>query len=188
VEHKALMATLKSLRGAYDVIVVDTGAGLTRMARRLWLRAQLVVLVTTDDDAAVMDAYAAMKLHVIGARDASCENIRVLVNQVENDRVADKAHWRLANCCQRFLQQDVAALPALPRWECEDALRHAQGEMASIGRHPRVWESPHTEFGHAALWLGRAIGDLLRIEDAGYGMPGFGVSTFPAPCMLHPAS
>jgi len=145
---------LKSLRGAFDVMVIDAGAGLSRTARRIWLRAQLALLVTTSDDAAVMDAYAATKLHVVGARDATCENVRVLVNQAESDRAAADAHRRLTNCCQRFLRQSVAALPALPRFGDVDDVR--------VGQHPRVWDAPSSEFGHAVMWLGRAIGDVLE--------------------------
>jgi flagellar biosynthesis protein FlhG len=141
----------------FDVMVVDTGAGLSRTARRLWLRAQLVLLVTTSDDAAVMEAYAATKRHVTGAQDARCENVRLLVNKVESDRIADDAQRRLSHCCQRFLRQSVAALPALPRWDGR--------EDASVGQHPRVWEGPNSKFGHAVLWLGRAIGDVLEVND-----------------------
>jgi flagellar biosynthesis protein FlhG len=144
---------LKPLREEFDVMVIDAGAGLSRLARRLWLRAQLVLLVTSGDDAAVMDAYAALKRHVAGARDAMCANVRLLVNQAESDRMAEDAQRRLANCCQQFLRQRVAAAPSLPRWEgCEDA---------SVGSHPRVWEAPNSQFGHAVLWLGRSVEDAL---------------------------
>lgn len=153
VGHKELLGALKLLRGKFDLIVVDTGAGLSRTARRLWLRAQLAMLVTTSDDAAVMDAYAAVKLHIHGARDATCENLRVLVNKVESDRMAADAFRRLTNCCQRFLRQSVAALPALP-W-------FGDREDAGANLRPRVWELADSPFGHAALWLGRAVGDVL---------------------------
>ena len=33
-----------------DLVVVDAGCGITAWTRRLWLRAQCVVLVTTADD------------------------------------------------------------------------------------------------------------------------------------------
>jgi flagellar biosynthesis protein FlhG len=178
--HKELLAALKSLRGAFDLMVIDAGSGLSRMARRLWLRAQLVLLVTTSEDGAVMDAYAAMKRHVVGARDATCENIRLLVNQAESDRGAADAHRRLTNCCQRFLGQGVAALPALPRWaDCEDA---------SPCWHPRVWETPNSQFGHAVLWLGRAIEDLLRIEDSRCATEGVGIPTLRESCIPQHAS
>jgi flagellar biosynthesis protein FlhG len=163
-EQKELLEALPAMRDAFDVILVDTGAGLSRVARRLWLRSQLVILIATCDDAAVMDAYAAAKRHSIGARDATLENVRLLVNRAETDRAAADAHRRLTNCCQRFLRQSVTSLPALPLWD--------GGEDAIAARHPRVWENPNSEFGHAALWLGRAMADVLEsnkptVHDAG---------------------
>ncbi len=152
--RQQLMAALHSMHHDIDAIVIDTGSGLSPSTQRLWLRAQLVLLVATPDDAAVMDAYAAIKLHTTGARDATTTNIRLLVNMCESDRSAADAHQRLTRCCQRFLRQTVAALPPLPRY---DAV-----ENASEGLSPRVWESPNTEFGHAALWLGRAVSDAIE--------------------------
>jgi flagellar biosynthesis protein FlhG len=159
--QKRLMSELQLLRDDFDVMVIDTGAGLSPLARRLWLRAQLVLLVTTCDDAALMDAYAAVKLHATGARDASCGSVQVLVNQSENDRAAAEAQQRLSNCCRRFLRQSIAALPPLPRFDDRDE--------ASDGLSPRVWESPNSRFGHAALWLGRAVCDVLEEKGAGAG-------------------
>ncbi|MCI0333756.1 MAG: AAA family ATPase [Planctomycetes bacterium] len=153
-----LVARLHSLHNDFDIIIIDTGNGPSPSTRRLWLRAQLALLVTTPDDAIVMDAYAAIKLHTTGARDATTTSIRLLVNMSENDRAAENAHRRLTNCCQRFLRQSVAALPPLPRYEeCEDA---------SEGLWLRVWESPNSEFGHAALWLGRAVSDALEARNS----------------------
>jgi flagellar biosynthesis protein FlhG len=151
---KQLVAALRALGSEYDLMVVDTGSGLSRTARRLWLRAHLALLVTTGDDAAVMDAYAAVKLHVMGARDASCDNLRVLVNQVESERAAADAVRRLTNCCQRFLRQSVTPLPAVPLF--------GDHEEAGVRLHPRVWELPNSQFGHAVLWLGRAVGDVME--------------------------
>jgi len=169
-KEKELLIGLKSLPAATDVIVIDTGAGLSRIARCLWLRAQLVLLVTATDDAAVMDAYAATKRHMAGVRGATCDNIRLLVNRAEDDRLAADTHRRFATCCQRFLRQKVAALPALPRWDVRD----------SVERHPRVWDAPNSEFGHSALWLGRAVANALRVEDAECRIKGVGVSALSA--------
>jgi flagellar biosynthesis protein FlhG len=150
---QSLLAELNAIGDRFDAIVIDSGSGSTTATRRLWLRATLVVLVSTAEDAAVMDAYAALKRHTLGARGTTCGHIRLLVNRAETDRVAADAHRRLTNCCQRFLRQSVAALPALPVLDCDDA---------SVGMWPRVWEAPNSEFGRAALWLGRAVSDAVE--------------------------
>lgn len=151
--QKHLLAYLQKLRNAVDVFVVDTGAGLSQSAQRLWLRARMVLLVSTEQDAAMMDAYAAFKLHVNGAQDADGANVRVLVNQSENERMAQSAIERFSSCCRKFLKCEVASLSPLPR----------HGEDASDGIWPRVWESPNSPFGHAVMWLGRAVEDAMEV-------------------------
>jgi flagellar biosynthesis protein FlhG len=173
-----LLAQLQKLRDRFDVFVVNTGAGLTQAAQRLWLRARSVLLVTNSDDAVMMDAYAAIKRHVTGAPDATCDNVRVLVNQSTNDRESARATDRLVSCCNRFLKCDVKALSALP----------AHFDVESAGMWPRVWESPDSEFGHAVLWLGRVVGDsVLRVGDAGCGEQGTKRFTLPASSIQRPA-
>ncbi len=155
---QSLLAELQAFGDRFGVIVIDSGSGATTATRRLWLRAALAVLVSTTDDAAVMDAYAALKRHTLGARGTTCGHIRLLVNRAETDRIAADAHRRLTNCCQRFLRQSVTALPALPTLDCEDA---------SVGMWPRVWEAPNSEFGRAALWLGRGVSDAVETAMSG---------------------
>jgi flagellar biosynthesis protein FlhG len=155
--QQRLFTGLQSLGKDASVLVVDTGSGLTPWTRRFWLRAGVVVLVTTTDDLALMDSYSLVKR---AAADGIKAEIRVLANQCEGDASACDAYGRLSSACQRFFSRRVQSLPALPRFTADDQLRSQA--------FPRVWESPNTPFGHAALWLGRAVSEVLeRIQDAG---------------------
>jgi flagellar biosynthesis protein FlhG len=156
--QQRLFGELQSLEGSVDLIVVDAGRGLTAWSRRFWSRANLILLVTTPEDAAVLDAYAVVKQ---GTADAVRLPVRLIVNQAENDFAAESAQRRLAGACERFLSRRLPALPALPRHD-------AGGYSAAV---PRVWEMPNTVFGHAALWLGRAVRELLE-DAAGYDVQG----------------
>jgi len=148
--QQRLLGELQSLEGAVDLIVIDAGRGLTPWSRRFWSRANLVALVTTPEDATVLDAYAIVKQ---GVADSAELPLRLLVNQAANDLEADSVHRRLDSVCQRFLSRSLPALPALPM--------QVGRELGRMHVAPRVWETPHTEFGHAALWLGRAVRDLV---------------------------
>ena len=163
--QQLLLGELESLEREFDFMVVDAGRGSTPWTKRLWNRAKLILLVTTPDDAAVLDSYAALKL---GVADAVQLPVRLLVNQAEAYEAAD-AHRRMENACQRFLSRSIPALPALPR--------QFDGGFVGAQASPRVWEMPNTPFGHAALWLGRAVSDIMsdsiegsceaRMKDAG---------------------
>jgi flagellar biosynthesis protein FlhG len=145
-----LLGELQSLEGNFDLIVVDAGRGLTPWSRRFWSRAKLAVLVTTANDAAVLDAYAVLKESAAVAADLP---VRLLVNQAAGDPAADDVERRLEHACQRFLSRSIPALPALPR--------HMAGGIAEAHAAPRVWEIPNSVFGHAVLWLGRTVSDVL---------------------------
>ena len=84
----------------FELVLVDTGNGLNRMVRRFWQAADAVLLVTTSETTAVMDAYASIK--VLAAGDDAMP-IRSLVNMAPNPASADDVHRRLARACQRFL-------------------------------------------------------------------------------------
>jgi MinD-like ATPase involved in chromosome partitioning or flagellar assembly len=134
-----------------DLAVVDAGCGITAWTRRLWLRAQCVVLVTTADDASVMDAYAAMKA---SSADGIRPVVRLLVNREINGAAAEDAQRRVQNACRKFLSLSIDALPALP-------LHDGDFIAGANNRGPRVWEEPNSAFSRATLWLGRAVGDAL---------------------------
>jgi MinD-like ATPase involved in chromosome partitioning or flagellar assembly len=176
--QQRLFAELQSLAQAFDVIVIDAGSGLTRWTRRFWQQARLVALVSTTDDAALLEAYAAIKLSACGA---TRPRIRLLMNQVDNDRAADAAHCRFDNACRRFLSLSIPALPSLP---CG-----AYDASAGMGRTPRVWQIPNSPFGHAALWLGRAVSDILSANETEMQAVQDGCATddFPAPSIPHHA-
>jgi flagellar biosynthesis protein FlhG len=151
-----LLGELQSLDGEFDWIVVDAGRGLTPWSRRFWSRAKLNVLVTTTNDAAVLDAYAVLKESAARAADLP---VRLLVNQAASDAAADDVQRRLVNACQRFLSRSIPALPSLQG--------HVANELAALHSAPRIWETPNSAFGHAVLWLGRAVSEIVGCQVSG---------------------
>jgi MinD-like ATPase involved in chromosome partitioning or flagellar assembly len=131
-------------------LIIDTGCGVTPWTKRFWVRSQVVLLVTSTDDLALLDAYMALKLSAADGIDA---DVRLLANRCDNDAIAADVYRRFATACGRFLSRRADSLSPLPT--------HMTDGMAGAPSAPRVWESPNTPFGHAALWLGRAVGDLL---------------------------
>ncbi len=148
--QQRLFAELQALRGEIDLVVVDIGSGLTPWTRRFWLRAQLVLVVTTTDAPTLLDTYAMIKRSVV---EGIAPDVRLLVNRCDHDQSAADVQHRISNACSRFLGRTMPALPSLP-------LQLERGDKDS-SRVPRVWQVPNTPFGHAALWLGRAVSDVL---------------------------
>jgi flagellar biosynthesis protein FlhG len=80
-------------------------------ARQCWQAADRVLLVSTAETAAIMNAYASIKLLNDPARSAS---IALLVNWSRSEMAADEARRRLAHACRRFLGLPLRSVGVVP--------------------------------------------------------------------------
>jgi flagellar biosynthesis protein FlhG len=84
----------------YDVILIDTGAGLSRNVMSFIQAADEVILVTTPEPTAITDAYAVVKM--ISRKDRH-KTIKVIVNKAESHREAYDILNKLTLVSERFL-------------------------------------------------------------------------------------
>jgi len=102
--ERALRA-LGDVAREFDVLVVDTGAGIGPATLAVAARADLVLGVTTPDAAALTDAYALCKvLHRLGRPLPP-----LVVNRVRTRDEAMRTTARLAAVTRKFLGADVTA-------------------------------------------------------------------------------
>jgi len=95
-----LVRPLATFGERFEYLVIDGGNGSGPRARQMWHEADLVLLVTTPELPAVMDAYASVKL-LTDARFRA--RIHTVVNMASEPAAACEVHGRLARTCQRFL-------------------------------------------------------------------------------------
>jgi flagellar biosynthesis protein FlhG len=98
-----LLAEVDRLGRHADLVVLDVGSGLNQVVRRFWQAADEVLLVTTPDRIAIMDAYAAIKV-LSAHRD---QTIRTIANRADA-AVAAHVHARINGACERFLNRSVS--------------------------------------------------------------------------------
>jgi flagellar biosynthesis protein FlhG len=84
----------------YDIILIDTGAGLSRNVMSFIMAADEIILVTTPEPTAITDAYALVKM--VSRRDRK-KIIRVLVNKAETAREAEEIANKLIVVSEKFL-------------------------------------------------------------------------------------
>jgi flagellar biosynthesis protein FlhG len=89
-----------------DVIIVDTGAGLSESVISFIMAADEVLLVTTPEPTSITDAYALMKM--VSNRDKS-KKIRVVVNRAENAGEARNVMDKLKLVAEKFLGIEIEA-------------------------------------------------------------------------------
>jgi len=94
---------IRKAASAFDVVILDTGAGIGPSVMAAAQRATLVLAVTTSDPAAVTDTYALCKLLLM--RDGTVP--RIVINRVRSRGEAMRTGSRLSTVCRRFLGQSL---------------------------------------------------------------------------------
>ena len=108
---RAVQRLLRQIRGLgrfADTVVIDAGEGASELAGSLWPAAHYVLLVTSPEAAAVMDAYATIKMLWKTETTAPAPRLQLVVNRTDNDLVTADVHRRIDQSCRRFLNLSVA--------------------------------------------------------------------------------
>jgi len=95
----------------YDLVLVDTGAGVSRNPMLFGAAADRVVLVTTPDPTAIKDAYAAIKVMYQAHR---IDRIDLVVNMTQDARDGKRVYGKLTSVVEQFLPVEVRLLGMLP--------------------------------------------------------------------------
>lgn len=94
-----------------DVIILDTGAGVSKGVTDFVSIADHTLLVTTSNFAAIADAYGIVKVVV---QDGYKKPIHCIVNRVRSPEEAEQVFLKLKGCTERFLGFDLNWLGLLP--------------------------------------------------------------------------
>ncbi len=139
----ALDAMLTELRelSAYDTLLLDLGAGIDRVTRRLAAWADTLLVVTTDEPTALTDAYAVLKLHardrqVLADDDGLATDARIIINQASSVGSGERAYATLARACGNFLGRTPPLAGIIRRDQSVgDAIRR---QVPVAARHPNA--------------------------------------------------
>jgi len=102
---------IEELDAAYDVVVVDSAAGISEQTVAFASSADLVVIVTTTDPAAMTDAYAFLKVLFARHREAQVD---LLVNRTSEANEGARTAERIDSVCRRFMGRGVHYLGCVP--------------------------------------------------------------------------
>ncbi|MBQ0797238.1 MAG: MinD/ParA family protein [Zhongshania sp.] len=111
-QHAAIVRSLSALSGDYDVMIVDTAAGISDSVITFSRASQYVLVVVTDELTSMADAYALIK---VMNRDAGIKRFKVLRNMVNSYDQARDGFERLNEVAQRFLDVTLEYAGFIPR-------------------------------------------------------------------------
>jgi flagellar biosynthesis protein FlhG len=103
-DRQRLVAALAELELQADVILIDTGAGISPNVLSFTRAADHVLVVTTPEPTAITDAYAVVK---VISRDGAVHRVSLLVNQVRAPAEAKIVYDRIAKVARQFLNISV---------------------------------------------------------------------------------
>src|SRR5665213_3729264 len=99
-DRQRLIDAMGELEARTDIILIDTGAGISPNVLAFTRAADHVLVVTTPEPTAITDAYAVIK---VLSRDGDQRRISLLINQVKAAGEAKLVHDRIAKVARQFL-------------------------------------------------------------------------------------
>jgi len=100
-QRDLILDGLADLERECDLILIDTGAGISDGVTSFVREADLVLLVTTPEPTSIADSYALMKCVISGGQ---APVFSMVANMVESRDEALKVHARLSGTCAKFLR------------------------------------------------------------------------------------
>lgn len=160
-ELRVLAADLRAMSDTFDLLLIDTGAGLTESVLFFSSLADHVLVVATPDPASITDSYALIKVLSMRRSDV---DIHLLINQTDRPEDGPETFRRLQEVSDRFLGMSISHAGCLPNdTALSDAVR---------ARRPVLQLHPQAEFS-------RELRDLAkRVRSTLVASPPRGVSSF----------
>jgi flagellar biosynthesis protein FlhG len=160
-DRQRIVDALAELEETTDIILIDTGAGISPNVLSFTRAADHVLVVTTPEPTAITDAYAVIK---VISRDGTDRQISLLVNQVRSPGEARVVHERIAKVARQFLNINVL-----------DAGHIVSDEQVSLSvrrRTPFVLGSPKSPaaacVGQLAMRLEKGISAANNVDAGGF--------------------
>ena len=163
----SLTKSLRELDMEADIILVDTGAGISSHVLEFVIASPEVLLVTTPDPSALTDAYSLLKAVYRNPRFLRRETkISVLVNRATSAEEGRQVYDKLNSVVGQFLQGELCYIGLIPQ---DRALERAVRQQKTVSL-----DAPSSK---SAKAFEKMAASLMDLEQNQTKMPG-GISQF----------
>ena len=105
---KLLISELVKLDQMYDVVIIDTGAGITDSVMEFVMMSPEVVLVVTPEPTSITDSYSLLKvLRRKNSFNPLYKTIHVVANRVENEAEGAEIFHKIDTACVHFRTEQL---------------------------------------------------------------------------------
>lgn len=166
-EHAELIRAFSELQDEFDVLIVDTAAGISDMVLSFSRAAQDVLVVVCDEPTSITDAYALIK---VLNRDFAVYKFRIVANMVRSMREGQELFAKLSKVTDRFLDCTLDLVAIIPF--DENIRRAVRKQKAIVNAYPASpaalafknlagkvsrWPVPENANGHLEFFLEQLI-------------------------------
>lgn len=109
--RRALLQQLAALERVADVLIIDTGAGISPNVLSFAAAAHTSIVTTTPEPTALTDAYGMIKALISRSPDAQVE---LVVNMVQSEDEGRGVFQRMDRVCRTFLRRPLVYAGAVP--------------------------------------------------------------------------
>ncbi len=145
-----------------DILIIDTGAGLSHTVLNFLRASDEIILVTTPEPTSLTDAYGLLKALRIGSGNV---RVGVVVNRVQQESEAKDTYQRLEVAVRKFLRGSVNLLG----WIYDDPLVG----RAVMKQEPIGISYPESSAYRCIQWIAGTIAGLYLQAPRSRGIRGF---------------
>jgi len=162
-EHAGLIRAFSDMNTKFDVLIVDTAAGISDMVLSFCRAAQDILLVVCDEPTSITDCYALMKLL---SRDHDIFKFKVVANMVRSPKEGQQLFAKLSKVSDRFLDVALDLVAVIPFDEnIRKSVRKQQAIVQAFPDSPASiafkalaekivqWPIPHQASGHLEFFI-----------------------------------
>jgi len=166
-EHAGLIRAFSDMQTKFDVLIVDTAAGISDMVLSFTRAAQDVMLVVCDEPTSITDCYALMKLL---SRDHDVFKFKVVANMVRTPKEGQQLFAKLTKVTDRFLDVALDLVAIVPFDEnirksvrkqkaIVEAFPDSPASIAFKGLATRIgkWSVPNQATGHLEFFIEKLL-------------------------------
>jgi flagellar biosynthesis protein FlhG len=104
IEREEILIKIQKLDEIYDIIIIDTGTGISKNVTAFLEIADEILVITTSEPTSLTDAYSIIK---ILKENGNLEKVGLIINRVKSENEYIQASKVLINTTKRFLKVDI---------------------------------------------------------------------------------
>ncbi|MCR5453299.1 MAG: MinD/ParA family protein [Lachnospiraceae bacterium] len=161
-----LVRSLRKLNRLCDILIVDTGAGISDQVLEFVIASPEILLVTTPEPSSITDSYSMLKaLYRNKEYDPAESRIKLIANKVSTKEEAAAVYEKLSSVTSKFLGGNIEYLGMIPQDPLLEKAVRAQ-KVVSI-------EVPHAKASRAFEDITEKLDSSERKNTVSFGISRF---------------